>query len=290
VVTGAASGIGLGLAERFAGSGLNIVMADVEEQRLADAAAKVRAVGVEVLAVPVDVTVPESVDALADAAFKHFGGAHVVCNNAGVATKSDPWFGPISAWEWVMGVNFWGVVHGIRAFLPRLVEQGEGHIVNTASVAGLLPGFAPSYDASKHAVVAITEDLYRTVKLAGFPVGVSVVCPGWVNTSILDAERNWPDRLGGPPPPAIQSDVVDPRLRETLRNATAPEVVAALVADAVEADRFWVFTESEFLEIAVRRWTTIGQREDPAFELGIPGLPSAGEVLEELQRRLGGGA
>ena len=181
VVTGAGSGIGLSLAERFAAAGLHLVLADVQVDALESAAAQVGGRGVDVLTVRTDVSKVADVEALAAQTLERFGAVHVVCNNAGVAPRSDPWFGPLSSWEWVMGVNFWGVVHGCRTFLPHLA--GGGHIVNTASVAGLMPGFSPSYDASKHAVVAITEGLYTTLQLAGLPIGVSVLCPGWVRTT-----------------------------------------------------------------------------------------------------------
>ena len=198
VVTGAASGIGLALAERFARAGLNVVMADVEQPALQAASEKIAGLGGKTLAVPTDVSDEAAVNILAAAAVDRFGAVHVVCNNAGVASLADPWFGPLSAWKWVLGVNLWGVIHGIRAFLPVLAAQGEGHIVNTASVAGLVPGIGPSYDAAKHAVVAISEDLYQAMNVAMLPVGVSVLCPGWVRTSIAQADRNWSQSLEGP--------------------------------------------------------------------------------------------
>jgi len=120
---------------------------------------------------PTDVSDEAAVNALAAASVDRFGAVHVVCNNAGVASLADPWFGPLSAWRWVLGVNLWGVIHGIRAFLPPLAAQGEGHIVNTASVAGLIPGIGPVYDAAKHAVVAISEDLYQAMNVAMLPIG-----------------------------------------------------------------------------------------------------------------------
>ncbi len=166
VVTGAASGIGFALAERFAQSGMHVVLADIEAVALDAAAERIAAHGVETLAVVTDVSSEAAVQALAAAAVERFGSVHLVCNNAGVVSKADAWAGPISAWEWVMGVNFWGIVHGVRAFLPVLVENGGGHIVNTASIAGLMPGFGASYDASKHAVVALTEDLFLDMRLS----------------------------------------------------------------------------------------------------------------------------
>ena len=141
VVTGAASGIGFALAERFATSGMHVVLADVDEAGLAAAAERIGARGVDTLTVRTDVSDEASVQALAAAAIERFGTVHVVCNNAGVVSQADAWFGPLSAWTWVFGVNLWGVIHGVRAFLPVLAAQGEGHIVNTASIAGLLPGF-----------------------------------------------------------------------------------------------------------------------------------------------------
>jgi NAD(P)-dependent dehydrogenase (short-subunit alcohol dehydrogenase family) len=241
VVTGAAGGIGLALAERFARAGLHVVLADVDEDGLARAATVIEAHGVETLIVPTDVSVEASVQALAAATMDRFGAVHVVCNNAGVATLADPWFGPLSAWEWVIGVNMWGVIHGVRAFLPHLAAGGEGHIVNTASIAGLMPGIGAHYDASKHAVVAMTEDLYTTLQQFGVPVGVSVLCPGWVRTGIMDSDRNWPDYLGDVPPEAFGSDIVGSHVRRAVDEGLTPGTVADLVADAIEGGRFWVF-------------------------------------------------
>jgi len=196
VVTGAASGIGFALAERFATAGLNVVAADVEPAALDDATARLAAHGVDVLGVPTDVSIEEQVQALASTTVERFGGVQVVCNNAGVMTRADPWLGPTQAWEWVIGVNLWGVIHGVRAFLPHLALGGRGHIVNTASMAGLVPGLNPIYDATKHAIVAISENLFYDLHAASLPVGVSVLCPGWVRTAFADAERNWPAGRG----------------------------------------------------------------------------------------------
>jgi NAD(P)-dependent dehydrogenase (short-subunit alcohol dehydrogenase family) len=282
VVTGAASGIGLALAERFAASGLHIVLADVDESGLAAAAAQVGGKGVDTLTVRTDVSSADSVRALADATFERFGAAHVVCNNAGVTSVADPWFGPIAAWEWVLGVNLWGVIHGVRAFLPRLIGQGGGHIVNTASIAGLLPGFGPNYDASKHAVVALTEDLYRSMKTAGLPVGVSVLCPGWVRTKILEAERNWPADLGDKPDAAFGTAIVRKHVGRAIDEGITPAAVADLVAGAVTEGRYWVFPQPDFVELAVRRWHGIAEGRDPELMVDTPGLPPAAEIMAEV--------
>jgi NAD(P)-dependent dehydrogenase (short-subunit alcohol dehydrogenase family) len=282
VVTGAASGIGFALAECFATAGMHVVLADVDVTGLAAAADKVGARGVETLTVKTDVSNEASVQALAAATVERFGTAHVVCNNAGVMSSADPWFGPLNTWEWVMGVNFWGVVHGVRAFLPLLVGQGEGHVVNTASIAGLVPGFGASYDASKHAVVAITEDLYLNMQQTGLPIGVSVLCPGWVRTNIVDADRNWPDELGDEPPSQLGADIVLGHVRRVIDEGMPPAVVADLVAESVEADRFWVLPHQDFLDIAVERWHDIAERINPRTDRETPGLPSADQIASEV--------
>ena len=284
VVTGGGSGIGLALADRLGAAGLNLVLADVQDDALA-AAEHVGAHGVDVLTVRTDVSKHDEVEALAARTLERFGAVHVVCNNAGVAPRGDAWFGPLSSWEWVMGVNFWGVVHGCRTFLPHLA--GGGHIVNTASMAGLMPGFAPSYDASKHAVVAISEDLYNTVRLAGLPIGVSVLCPGWVRTRIVEADRNWPPELGELPQDDPALAVVIEHFRRAIDEGSQPAFVADAVADAIAADRFWVIPHQDFLDLVVQRWETIADRADPDPPEHMPGMPPRSQVMAEVMAALG---
>jgi NAD(P)-dependent dehydrogenase (short-subunit alcohol dehydrogenase family) len=266
---------------------MHVVLADVDDAALASATERIGAHGVDTLAVRTDVSDEASVQALAAATAERFGAVHVVCNNAGVMSAGDAWFGPLSSWTWVMGVNFWGVVLGVRAFLPAMAMQPEGgHFVNTASIAGLLPGFGASYDASKHAVVAVTEDLYLNMQAAGVPVGVSVLCPGWVRTGILDAERNWPDQLGEAPPPGLGNDVVIGHVRRVIDEGTPPAVIADLVADAVQAERFWVLPHPDFNELAVKRWHDIAEGVNPSGDRQVPGLPSMDELAAEIAAAL----
>ena len=196
VVTGAASGIGRALADRFAAEGMKVVLADVEEKALRLAEAEFREKGVDVLGVQTDVSKPDEIEKLAQETLDAFGAVHIVCNNAGVAGAwGQAWANTLDDWNWIIGVNLWGVIHGVRTFLPIMLEQGdEGHIVNTASLAGLMPGRG-IYGVTKQAVVALSESIYNDLKVADAKIGVSVLCPGWVNTNIIDAGRNRPAEL-----------------------------------------------------------------------------------------------
>jgi NAD(P)-dependent dehydrogenase (short-subunit alcohol dehydrogenase family) len=282
VVTGGASGIGLAMANAFAAAGCSVVLADVQEDALAAAAVEVGAHGVDTLTVVTDVSKADQVEALATATVERFGAVHVVCNNAGVSGAADSWVGPIENWEWVMGVNFWGVVHGVRAFLPHIAMSGGGHIVNTASILGILPAFGGPYDASKHAVVALTEGLYHTVNSAGLPIGVSCLCPGWVRTGILDSERNWPSEFGAVPQRDAAAQITTDHVKRAIAEGAQPGAVADLVLDSIRNDRFWVFPSPEFLEVAIERFHTIEEGLNPVPAENIPGLPPRSQMLDEV--------
>ena len=282
VVIGAASGIGLALANAFASAGCSVVLADVQQDALDAAVAEVAAHGVDVLAVVTDVSKVEQVEALAAATVERFGGVHVVCNNAGVSGAGDPWLGPIEGWDWVLGVNLWGVIHGVRAFLPHIVMSGGGHIVNTASMAGLYPGFAGPYDASKHAVVALTENLYSSMQAAQMPVGVSCLCPGWVKTGIAHSERNWPAEFGALPETTAGGEIGRNYVRRAIDEGMQPAAVADLVVDAVGAGRFWVFPHPDWLDIAMERFHSIGEQRNPSPPEEFPGMPPRSQMLAEV--------
>jgi NAD(P)-dependent dehydrogenase (short-subunit alcohol dehydrogenase family) len=251
VVTGAASGIGLAVATRLAGEGMRVVLADVEEAALATAAASLSADGAVATAVATDVADGASVEALRDAALSAFGAVHLVHNNAGVGCGGPLWTLTEDDWAWVLGVNLWGVIHGIRAFVPLLVEQGEGHVVNTASMAGLVstPMMGP-YNASKHAVVTISETLRLDLQQAGSPVAVSVLCPGFVQTRIHEAQRNRP---GGPRGEPFSPGVIE----HLVATGIPPAAVADAVLDAVTAERFWVLTHPGMKAVVEARMRAI---------------------------------
>jgi NAD(P)-dependent dehydrogenase (short-subunit alcohol dehydrogenase family) len=278
VVTGAASGIGLAMATRFAHDGMKLVLADIEEAALSNALAQITALGADAIAHRVDVSVQAQVNGLADAAFARFGKVHVLCNNAGVAAPvlmTSAWEAPLSSWQWILSVNLMGVLHGVRAFVPRMLAGGdEGHIVNTASVAGLLTAANP-YHVSKHGVTCITEGLYKDLRKIGAKVSASVLCPGLINTAILKAERNRPSEFGAATdvsslPANLQRALSD--FSHALEAGYPPSQVAQAVADAIRADRFYIIPAQDGLQELIRtRMQDILEQRNPT----LPPPPSA---------------
>ncbi len=287
VVTGAGSGIGLALSHAFAAQGCSVVLADVQLDALESAAAAVAEHGGETLAVRTDVSDREQVGALADATIERFGSVHILCNNAGVAGGGDPWFGPIEGWEWTFGVNLWGVVYGVRAFLPHIVASGGGHIVNTASMAGLYAGLSPVYDATKHGVVALSESLYHAMQLAPVDVGVSCLCPGWVKTGIIDSERNWPADLGPAPVRTAGAEVSRGYVKRAVDEGMQPGAVADLVVDAIREGRYWIFPHPEWVEVAMDRFHRIGDGANPEQPEDFPGMPPRSQIVAEVMAAMG---
>ncbi len=273
VVTGGASGIGRAMARRFAAESMRVVVADVEEPPLHETVADITDLGGDAIAVVCDVSSWSSVEALQQQTLHAFGPTDVLCNNAGVAAAGAIAEVSLKTWEWCLGVNLWGVIHGCKAFLPTMIERGTGHIVNTASVLGHVssPGVGP-YNVSKHGVVALSETLHAELSAAQAGVGVTCLCPGVVSTNILDSERNRPERffdraasgvLDDDPDSEAESRLRD-AVREVYRQAMAPSVAADMVLEAVVADRFWLFTDGDFDEALAERHRSIETRGTPA--------------------------
>jgi NAD(P)-dependent dehydrogenase (short-subunit alcohol dehydrogenase family) len=266
VVTGAASGIGLALAQRFAAEGMKVVMADVEAAALDRAAATVRATAPAVLATRVDVSRAEDVERLAGETYAAFGAAHVVCNNAGVAVIGAIHEHTLADWQWVLGVNLWGVIHGVRAFVPRMLADGdEGHIVNTASMAGLTTApFMSVYDVSKHGVVALSESMYKEFEATGAPIGVSVVCPGLIATNITRSSRNRPAELAEEGKAGPMAQAFGQGLADRLTTGYPPSEVAEQVVRGIRNRRFYIVPAQP----EVRQWAAV--RAQDIVELRNP--------------------
>ena len=242
VVTGAASGIGLALAERFVAEGMKVVMADIEAGALATASEQLRRKGAAVLATRVDVSRPEDIERLADETYRTFGAAHVVCNNAGVAVIGAVHEHTLADWQWVINVNLWGVIHGVRTFLPRMLAGGdEGHFVNTASMAGLTTAqFMSVYDVTKHGVVALSESMYKELTVTGAPIGVSVVCPGLIDTKIMRSSRNRPESLAEEGKTGPMAQAFGQALSDRLAGGYPPSEVANQVVAGIREGRFYI--------------------------------------------------
>ncbi|MEO8202485.1 MAG: SDR family NAD(P)-dependent oxidoreductase [Betaproteobacteria bacterium] len=245
VVTGGASGLGRAMALHFAREGMHIAIADIEQDRIDAVIAEIVALGVRAIGVRTDVSKSEEVDALAQRVVKDLGGVHVVCNNAGVSPLGAAWENTLADWQWMLGVNLWGVIHGVRAFTPLLLAQDEGHIVNTASVAGLInPPNSAMYNVTKHAVVALTETLHHDLGEKKSQVGCSVLCPAYVPTGIADSERNRPAELANPAAPKSASQLArDAMLRKAVNSGrlSADDIGAAVLA-AVKENHFYILT------------------------------------------------
>lgn len=270
VITGAASGIGLGIAKRCVQEGMRVVLADVEQTALDRAEKELSAMGGTVLPVLTDVSKLSQVEALAKKTVKTFGAVHLLCNNAGVSgIEGSIWENSQADWEWVVGVNLWGIIHGIRVFIPVMLSQDtECHIVNTASTAGLLsyhPG--ATYHVTKHAVVALSEHLYRSLADKGAKIKASVLCPGFVKTRILSSIRNLPlEYQAGPTATSMSQEAEEAAWNFLIKNGfkvLSPEEVADTVFAAIREERFYIFTHPEFNEMVRRRMENIIQGQNP---------------------------
>lgn len=266
VVTGAASGFGREFARLAGGLGMRLVLADVEKGPLDAAADELRAGGCDVLAEQVDVSRAADVERLAQRTIERYGAAHLVFNNAGVAGGGGlVWESSVKDWEWLLGVNLWGVIHGVRCFVPIMLRQDrECQVVNTASVAGLIsPQTMGVYNTSKHAVVALTETLYHDLRLVNAKVGVSLLCPAFVNTGIAHSERNRPARLRNEVPPT-PSQIAAQRAGEqaTAAGRLSAADVARITFDAIRESRFYILTHPRILQsVELRIQDILAQRQ-----------------------------
>ena len=259
-VTGAASGLGRAMALAFADEGMHVALADVSDT--SDVFAEIERKGVSVLSMRLDVSSAKEVEAFAQLIDKDLGGAHLVCNNAGVSPLGAAWETSVGDWQWILGVNLWGVIHGVKSFVPRLIARNEGHVVNTASVAGLInPPGSGAYNVTKHAVVALSETLHHDLRERGSAVGVSVLCPAYVPTGIADSERNRPTGLE----PMTKSRETLAR-EQMLKKAVASgrlsaDDVARAVVQAVKEERFYILTHPRIKgAIGARMEDIIGER------------------------------
>jgi NAD(P)-dependent dehydrogenase (short-subunit alcohol dehydrogenase family) len=271
VVTGAASGIGYGLAERCAKEGMKLVLADVEEGALTKAEQDIKGMGAEVIAVKTDVSKAGDVEALAKKTLDAYGAVHLLFNNAGVSGGVNIFATTLNDWAWTLGVNLWGVIYGVHYFLPVMLKQDtECYIVNTASVAGLLTSTDNlPYAVSKHAVVALSETAYRELERAKSKVGISVICPGIINTNILDHERNRPTGLKNPPNPAFdmnspQAQQIRKEIKRVFANGMSPEKVADIVFSGIRENKFYILPDAErFMPSVKARMEDILQGNNP---------------------------
>ena len=276
VVTGGASGIGRAMAQAFVAKGMKVVLADIEGGPLEETAQDLRAGGGDVFAVTADVSRAADVERIGEAAIDVYGALHVACNNAGVGGGGATWDVDLATWEWVLGVNLMGVVHGLRSFTPRIIDSGGGHIVNTASMAGLTsPAFMSPYNVSKHAVVTMSESMYVELQMLHPEVGISVLCPGWVRTRIAESDRNQPAAVAAAQaavqeatmPGGVSGDQLKGMIDSFVAEGLQPAAVADLVVDAIETKRFYILTHPEWQNMVRDRVDRMLSGENPSMAL-----------------------
>ena len=272
VVTGGAGGLGRAMAMHFAREGMHVALADIDQASLDVTAAELRMLGVEAIGIRTDVSKAAEVDALAARVVAELGGVHVVCNNAGISPLGAAWENTLADWEWMLGVNLWGVIHGVRAFTPLLLAQDEGHIVNTASVAGLInpPGSA-MYNVTKHAVVALSETLFHDLAGRKSKVGCSVLCPAYVPTGIADSERSRPAALANPgATKSAEQQAREDMLKKAVRSGrlSADDIGAAVLA-AVKEERFYILTHPRIKGAIQARMEDILEGRSPRNPLSL---------------------
>jgi len=272
VITGAASGIGRAIAQRCMRQGAKVVLADIEEAKLAEVETELKATGGVVLGITTDVSKRSEVERLAQKAFEAYGQVHLLFNNAGVAAGTSPWEATWNDWEWVIGVNLWGVIHGVKVFTPLMLAQNaECHIVNTSSTAGLIVGGGSApYAVTKHAVVALSESLYLALQQQNSLVKVSVLCPGLVRTNIINAERNRPEKLRNEP--VAMSHEMQAGLaafKSAIDASTPPEQVADAVFDAITKEQFYILSHPDWIEAIQLRTEKLLRMENPQSPTAI---------------------
>ena len=263
VITGAASGIGYALAERFAQEKMNVVLADIEQDALDIAVAKISDLGVEAMGIAVDVMDKNSVQSLAKQSIDAFGNIHVLCNNAGVAPLAIDeaiWDHDQNDWDWVMGVNFYGVLYGLQSFVPHMVEhKEEGHVLNTVSLAGIL-GLEGSYGVSKFATLALSEGLFQSLKKIDSKIGASALCPGFVATNIVDSQRNRPEHLSSE---KKANFLLKQLASAVLKRGKKPAEIAARVIEGIQAGSFYILPHPIYDEMIKERYERILARTEP---------------------------
>lgn len=262
-VTGAASGIGKAMAQRFAAEGMRLVVADIEQAPLLQFADELRAAGTQVICERVDVSKPDDLEALAARAYEEFGAVNLLCNNAGILPPGAPvWKEPLSCWHWTLNVNFFGVLHGVQAFVPRMLKANEeAHIVNTASLAGVTTRpLMSAYNVSKHAVVALSECLYAELQLTTDKIHVSVLCPAFSKTRLAESARNRPE--GVEADPSASFGFFD-ALKKIVDEGTPPEEIVNAVIEAVRKDQFWIFTHPQLDQGVRDRFESMLARTNP---------------------------